>query len=273
MISMLPVSDLNCQCGISMLCVGWHTLDALVMLPASSRRIGISKTYDRDQSCVIYRCSNTVERDMPISCAAYGSTPAKLSCTSKSGERRGPTNDALRYRSRGNAPYIFSTGLTRLRRTLVSTTRSGALGGSYPVGWVLAISFMNIRTSVAFGFPSDPLDTVMSSEPSVVRAARDTRSAYCAEIVDALLMIASSSAIALLCWSGKPLRKSSICAILCQHFYCSLLTFQPNTHRLIDPVPGVTGHKVWTQIQCYLFGCSIGNRRTSNKSNGPNLRR
>lgn len=38
---------------------------------------------------------------------------------------------------------------------------------AYPVGVELLVSFMKIRTSEAFGFPSVPIDTVKSKEPSV----------------------------------------------------------------------------------------------------------
>lgn len=114
--------------------------------------------------------------------------------------------------------------------------------GTYPTAVVPLVSFMNMRTSEAFGLPSAPVDTVKSNEPIVWRAARDTRSAYCVDIFDALPKIASSSAIAL-CWSSMNLAvKSSIYVVFVSH--SSIACDNHDTYSLSHACPGITCHIV-----------------------------
>ncbi len=81
---------------------------------------------------------------------------------------------------------------------------------TYAVVPLAPISFMKIRTSEAFGFPSEPVETVMSRVLRLCRAARETRSTYCEDTADAFAMTAASNAVALWSASANPAVKSSI---------------------------------------------------------------
>lgn len=72
------------------------------------------------------------------------------------------------------------------------------------------IFFMKILMSVALGLPSASDEMVISMEPKVCRAARDTRSTYSVDIFDASARIVFSREMALCSVPGKPDVRSSI---------------------------------------------------------------
>lgn len=99
---------------------------------------------------------------------------------------------------------------TRSRRGTLGTPRTGSpqgshvcrkrgqRGGAAPCGCtdlLLPRFFMKIIASDVFHCPSVPRETVMSREPNVWRAARETMSLYSDEMLCALCVISSSSVL------------------------------------------------------------------------------
>ena len=104
-----------------------------------------------------------------MSRGAYGRVHEVEFAYSRTGPKRYPPYVAFRYRKKGNAAYIPSTGLTLLFNVLVCR---------FPGWWTRAhelvpVSCMNIFTSVVV-----PLWAMVSSVPDIAwRAAKETKSA------------------------------------------------------------------------------------------------